>query len=40
VLFDKAWQKGSERVEAETGVKVTSLISIQEITADGSIVLK
>ncbi len=39
VLFDKVWQKGIERIKAETGVEVYSLIRIQEIRADGQIIL-
>lgn len=37
VLFDKAWQNGKQRIEQETGVRVTSLISIEQISADGTI---
>jgi xanthine phosphoribosyltransferase len=40
VLFEKAWQKGSARIEAETGVHVSSLISLEQITSDGKILLK
>lgn len=39
VLFDKTWQKGTQRVSAETGITVTSLISIQEIQADGKLMI-
>ena len=40
VLFDKTWQKGSHRIEKETGVKVSSLISLKHITPAGEIVLE
>lgn len=40
VLFDKTWQKGRERIEKETGVKVSSLISLEQITPEGEIVLQ
>lgn len=39
VLFDKSWQHGKARVQQETGVTVTSLISIERIDADGQLVL-
>jgi len=39
VLFDKVWQNGVTRIKAETGVDAYSLIRIQEIKADGQIVL-
>lgn len=39
VLFDKTWQQGKQRVSSETSVEVTSLISLQEISPDGQIVL-
>jgi len=40
VLFDKSWQEGRKRVERETGVKVSSLISIDLITPKGKLVLE
>lgn len=40
VLFEKTWQKGTQRIEKETGVKVSSLISIEQITPDGKLVLR
>lgn len=40
VLFDKVWQKGTQRIFQETGVKVSSLISIEQITTQGDLVLE
>ncbi|MBW7943948.1 phosphoribosyltransferase [Patescibacteria group bacterium] len=39
VLFDKAWQDGIKRIEQETKVKVSSLISLEKITPTGDLVL-
>lgn len=39
IVFDKIEQGGVERIEKETGVKVFSLIRIQHIAEDGSIIL-
>jgi xanthine phosphoribosyltransferase len=39
VLFDKSWQGGLERIEAETGVNVFSLINIKKITPGGKVIL-
>lgn len=40
VLFDKVWQEGLKRITEETGIHVTSLISIEKIEADGKILLE
>jgi adenine/guanine phosphoribosyltransferase-like PRPP-binding protein len=37
VLFDKVWQEGRSRIAEETNVRVTSLVSLKEIAADGTI---
>jgi adenine/guanine phosphoribosyltransferase-like PRPP-binding protein len=39
VLFDKQWQGGVERITSTTGVPVHSLISIEKILPDGTIVV-
>lgn len=39
VLFDKVWQGGVEKIKAETGVDVYSLIRVKEITSAASIVI-
>lgn len=39
VLFEKVWQKGSQRIFKETGVKAFSLIRIQELKESGEIVV-
>lgn len=40
VLFDKTWQQGMKRITEETGIKVSSLISLQRIAEDGQLVLE
>jgi xanthine phosphoribosyltransferase len=39
VLFEKVWQGGAKKIQAETGITPFSLIRIQEIQHDGKIVL-
>jgi adenine/guanine phosphoribosyltransferase-like PRPP-binding protein len=39
VLFDKQWQGGIEKIEAETGVEVFSLISVKGISQDKALLL-
>ena len=39
VLFDKQWQGGISKIEAETGVKVFSLISVTGINQDKPVLL-
>lgn len=40
VIFDKVWQGGVEKIEHETGVPVSSLVSVDEITPEGKIKLR
>lgn len=39
VLFEKVWQGGSKKIAQETGITPFSLIRIEEIQPDGSIIL-
>jgi len=39
VLFDKQWQGGITKIEAETGIEVFSLISVKEISQDNTILI-
>ncbi|MBW7955837.1 hypothetical protein H3C66_03835 [Patescibacteria group bacterium] len=39
VLFDKTWQNGTQRVLEETGVHVSSLISIKKINERGELLI-
>lgn len=40
VLFDKTWQQGMKKITEQTGIKVSSLISLQRIAEDGQLVLE
>lgn len=39
VVFDKVWQGGVEKITAETGVPVFSLIRIKKLTKQGKLIL-
>jgi len=39
VLFDKEWQGGIKRIEAETGIKTFSLISVKDITKENKLII-